>query len=153
MSPKRSHRLVHALFLATAAVPIGCANRHAVVASTGTSIGVEVAQNPANQTPHAKLGYQRLEVAIVPTNRSGDIDPGGANGPLDHGAADSTDVLMELRYSGIFSMGDGSGIYQRLAVGKNAVTESGAAVLFGRDNSGRLTESETVRRYLDALPQ
>ena len=50
----------------------GCTNnRHAVIAVTGTNIGVEISQNPANQSPQAKLGYQRSEVAIVPSNRSG----------------------------------------------------------------------------------
>ena len=48
----------------------GCqTSDHFVIASTGTVIGIEVSQNPANQKPQAKLGYNRSELAIVPTNR------------------------------------------------------------------------------------
>lgn len=112
----------------------GCAkNRQAVIAVTGTNIGVEIAQNPANQIPQAKLGYQRTEIAIVPTNRSGDVKPDVTGG----GASDVADVLMELKYSNIFSF-SGAGIYQRLAVGETAVKQPGAAFMFARDKHGEL---------------
>ena len=113
----------------------GCAtNRHAVLAVTGTSIGVEIAQNPATQIPEARLGYQRMEVAIVPTNRSARDEAGEAPG----GASNHANVLMELRYTGIFQGGPSSGIYQRLAVGTEAVRQPGAAALFLRDAEGKL---------------
>lgn len=105
-----------------------------VIAVTGTNIGVEISQNPANQTPQAKLGYQRTEIAIVPTNRPQD-DPADKK---VSGAQDTADVLMELRYAGIFSWGDTGGIYQRLAVGKEAVKQKGAAYMFARDSKGEL---------------
>jgi hypothetical protein len=137
--------------LAGALVATGCAaTRHAVVAATGTSIGVEIAQNPANQTPHAKLGYQRAEVAIVPTNRAAGADPGA----LGKGAAETTNVLMELRYSGIFSTGERSGIYQRLAVGKKAVKQPGAAVMFLKDHKGEVDEQAAAAlRSLITIPE
>jgi hypothetical protein len=113
---------------------VGCANnRHMVLASTGTNIGVEISQNPASQVPQAKLGYQRAELAIVPSNRSTkeDSEAGG-------GANEVADVLMEMRYRGIFSWGANSGIYQRLAVGKTAVSQPGAALLFAKADDGSI---------------
>lgn len=112
----------------------GCAGRHSIVAATGTNIGVEISENPQTQAPYAKLGYQRTEWAIVPTNRSAEKEPGAqGNGAKDHG-----DVLMELRYGGIFDMGPSSGIYQRLAVGSTAVIQPGAAFMFARDADGNI---------------
>jgi hypothetical protein len=114
----------------------GCSNqRHAVIASTGTNIGLELAQNPANQMPQGKLGYNRAELAIVPTNRSSDK----SSGETGNGAADVADVVMELKFSNIFS--GNSGIYQRLAVGKTAVSQAGAAFMFARDADGDLDPS------------
>lgn len=138
---------------------VGCngGGEHYVIASTATVIGVELSESPVSQLPQAKLGYNRAELAIVPTNRvecimdeSGEtpVPPaGGTPSPtgsllctptVGNGAADATDVLMELRYGGIFSGGEGDGIYQRLAVGSTAVTQPGAAFMFVRDNNGDL---------------
>jgi hypothetical protein len=112
----------------------GCAGRHSIVAATGTNIGVEISENPQTQAPYAKLGYQRTEWAIVPTNRSAEKEPGAeGNGAKDHG-----EVLMELRYGGIFDTGPSSGIYQRLAVGGTAVSQPGAAFMFARDADGSI---------------
>ncbi len=123
---------VFALVVVFLWMPAGCAaNRHAVIASTGTTIGLEVSQNPTNQIPEAKLGYNRAEFAYVPTNRSTNADPGR----VGEGAKDSANVLMELKYSNIFG-GDGSGIYQRLAVGDIAVKQPGATLMFLRDVQG-----------------
>lgn len=111
----------------------GCANsRHAVIAVTGTNIGLEISQNPANQMPQGKLGYQRSEVAIVPSNRSGKAEPGDKAG----GASDVANVLMELRFTNIFSF-NRSGIYQRLAVGETAVQQS--VFMFARDERGEIS--------------
>ena len=132
----------------------GCTNnRHAVIAVTGTNIGVEISQNPANQSPQAKLGYQRSEVAIVPSNRSGGIEPAGTS-TVGHGASDVADVLMELRFSNIFSINT-SGIYQRLAVGKTAVRQRGAAFMFARDQMGNLDSNtaDAISRALQSIPE
>jgi hypothetical protein len=117
----------------------GC-NRynHQVIAATGTSIGVEVSQNPATQVPQAKLGYQRAELAIVPTNRSAEKSTTTGNS-MGEGAKDHGEVIMELRYGGIFDTGKSSGIYQRLAVGKVAVSQPGAAFMFAKDDEGALS--------------
>jgi len=124
----------------------GCAARHTVVSSTGTTLGVEISQNPQTQMYQAKLGYNRGEIAIVPTNRSADKEPaadGSTNVVNNGGARDSTDVIMELRFAGLFSTGENSGLYQRLAVGSNAVKQPGAAFMFAKGHGGQL-DSNTV---------
>ncbi len=129
-----------------------------VIASTGTVIGVELSQNPANQNPQAKLGYYRSELAIVPTNRGNCerkpdgtfecADPQGAGG-----AKDTTDVLLELRYGGIFDLGKSSGIYQRLAVGSTAVSRPGASLMFAKNSEGEVTlEAEKVMAAVNKVP-
>lgn len=118
----------------------GCGqNRHMVLASTATNIGVEISQNPATQSPQAKLGYQRVELAIVPSNRTtkDDVTDTTSKG---NGAKDVADVVMELRYGGIFDLGATSGIYQRLAVGSIAVQQPGASLMFAKDASGTVTK-------------
>jgi len=126
----------------------GCAGRQAVIAVTGTVIGVEISQNPANQSPQAKLGYNRGEIAIVPTNRSAKEDA-GTHGA---GAKDVGDVLMEIRYGGIFDTGPSSGIYQRLAVGSTAVSQPGASIMFAKDADGKITnETKEVLKSLETI--
>lgn len=116
----------------------GCqSSRYYLLASTATNIGVEISQNPANQSPQAKLGYQRAELAIVPTNRSAEDSSTNSKGD---GAKDVPDVLIELRYGGIFDLGKSSGIYQRLAIGNTAVRQPGAAFMFARDADGNLSK-------------
>jgi hypothetical protein len=138
-SPDRFRSGVPALCLGLlwlAAGLSGCAGtHHKVLAATGTNIGVEITQNPATQAPTAKLGYQRTELAIVPTNRSG--EPATA-GSAASSARDAADVVMELRYGGIFDLGATSGIYQRLAVGTTAVQQPGAAFMFAKGADGKL---------------
>jgi hypothetical protein len=102
-----------------------------VIAATGTVIGLEVAQ-AATGSPALKLGYDRAELAYVPTNRR--VDTNGAV----TGADVTAEVLMELRYGGIGSTAGNTGIYQRLAVGKTAVTQAGAALMFAKGNDGEV---------------
>jgi len=138
------------LIIVVASIICGCANRHAVVAVTGTNIGLEISQNPANQTPQAKLGYNRGEVAIVPSNRAANEEPGSQGG----GAADVADVIMELKFSNIFSFNT-SGIYQRLAVGSTAVRQPGAAFMFAKDQKGNIDSStaEAINKALSTIPE
>jgi hypothetical protein len=127
----------------------GCAGRQSVVAVSGTVIGVEISQNPANQSPQAKLGYNRGEIAIVPTNRSANEEAGTSLG----GAKDVGDVIMEIRYGGIFDTGPSSGIYQRLAVGPTAVSQPGASVMFARDANGDISpQAAAVLQSLQTIP-
>lgn len=105
----------------------GCTTRQTVIAATGTVIGVEITQNPATQLYGAKLGYNRGELAIIP---SGKTEQGGS-------ASDTADVIMELRYGAMFSFTESS-LYQRLAVGKVAVAQPGAALMFAKSPDGKL---------------
>lgn len=143
MNASRAFRASRFLLSLCAFVPACTQQDHYIIASTGTVIGVEVAQHPANQTPQAKLGYNRSELALVPTTRPpcairddktidcGTIEDGGD-------LKDVPDVLMELRYGGIFDLGGSSGIHQRLAVGRTAVRQPGAALMFAKDSDGGL---------------
>jgi hypothetical protein len=139
-------RYLHGTVTAVALIFVsGCSTNqeYYVIAATGTVIGVEVSQNPATQTPQAKLGYNRGELAIVPSNRppclvDGSKTPPVQCGALHQGAKDVPDVLMELRYGGIFDTGPSSGIYQRLAVGEVAVAQPGAALMFARNAEGQI---------------
>jgi hypothetical protein len=97
----------------------GCATHNKVLVATGTVLGLEVAQNPATGMYQARLGYNRAELALVP------VDPTNSYTP---------DVLTELRMTGLLSFD--VGIYQRLAVGPNAVSQIGAAALFSKDSKG-----------------
>lgn len=107
----------------------GCATHNKVLVATGTIFGLEVAQNPATGMYQAKVGYNRAEIALVPTNPTNGYTP---------------DVLTELRMNGILSFD--MGIYQRLAVGPNAVSQIGAAALFSKDAKGNINSN-----ILDAL--
>lgn len=97
----------------------GCATSNKVLVATGTVIGVEIAENPSTGLYQAKLGYNRGEIALVPTTN-----------------AYVPDVLVELQYAGLFSRS--GGIYQRLAVGPNAVTQPGAMAMFLKDSNGKV---------------
>lgn len=111
----------------------GCAiDRNYVVTGTGTVLGVQIAENPATQLYEAKFGYSRAEVALVPTN--------------------GVSVLMELRYSGIFSRN--GGIYQRLAVGDSAVRQPGAAFMFAKDAGGNISSNvaNAIAQKIDKIP-
>jgi hypothetical protein len=129
-----------------------------VLAVTGTNIGVDISQNPATQSPQAKLGYQRTELAIVPTNRSTQADPFSTNAGKDSashgGAKDVANVIMELRYGGIFDTGPSSGIYQRLAVGTEAVRQPGASLMFAKDVDGKISnDTANALKALESVPK
>lgn len=149
-------------------VQLGCSiDRHTVIASTGTNLGVELTADQSTQTPRMKVGYNRSELALVPTNRSTEEEAGSriasalcksccGDGSIcttpekcqailgairDGGAVDTAEVLMEIRMSGgiLFSgISDGS-LYQRLAVGKTAVQQPGAALMFAKSPKGEIT--------------
>jgi hypothetical protein len=130
------------ILLAAIAALAGCAStKDSVVAATGTVLGVEVAQNPATQLYHAKLGYSRTELAFVPT------DKGQTNGGANH----TGDVIMELRMHNLFS---GGGVYQRLAIGNTAVSQPGASFMFAKGADGSLDPktAEAVAESLKSIP-
>lgn len=114
----------------------GCGGmKHSVIVSTGTVVGVSVSQNPATQLYEAKLGYGRAEFAYV---------PGNTNNP-----ASVPDVMMEMRVYNIFA---GGGIYQRLAVGKNAVAQPGASIMFAKDATGVISSNALHSITHPAIP-
>ena len=100
----------------------GCTSLHSVITSTQTGLGISVSENPSTQLYELRLGYFRNEVAIV---------PGSTNCP-----ASVPDVLMEIRMENIIK---GGLVYQRLAVGPNAVSQPGAAYLFAKDANGAVS--------------
>lgn len=107
------------LSILAALILSGCTTNRTVLVATGTVLGIEVAQNPSTGLYHAKLGYNRAELALVPTDTTNKYTP---------------DVLTELKMTGLLSF-DAS-IYQRLAVGPQAVSQIGAAALFSKDANG-----------------
>jgi len=107
----------------------GCANtQNSVVAATGTVIGVELGTQQGTGTPTGVLGYRRAEFAHVPTNRGSGNNGGGVK--------DVANVVMELHYDGALS--NNGSIYQRLAVGTEAVQAGSAAVLFAKKSDGTM---------------
>ena len=106
----------------------GCRNaamRPAVLAFTGTNFGLEVSQNVATQTPQMKLGYNRGEVAIVKDERE--------------------NVLMEFGYGGA-----AHNLYQRLAVGKEAVKAVAASSMFTKDDTGKVSPEAAIAAKANA---
>jgi hypothetical protein len=106
----------------------GCSSlKNNVIVSTGTFLGAQIAENPASQLYEAKFGYGRAEFAII---------PGNTNAP------DTVpDVIMEIRMDNILK---GGAVYQRLAVGKNAVNQPGASLMFAKDATGNLNPAVAV---------
>lgn len=102
----------------------GCTNLHSVITSTQTGLGVSVSENPSTQLYELRFGYFRNEFAFV---------PGDTNCP-----SSVPDVLMEIRMENIIK---GGLVYQRLAVGKNAVMQPGAALLFAKGADGSVDAS------------
>ena len=112
----------------------GCESMpRSVVAATGTNIGLEISQNPATQAPQMKLGYNRGEVALVGEKAYDD---------------DVANVLMELRYGG--SDDTHPGIYQRLAVGRTAVKQSGASFMFLKNPDGTFPSATAIQNANEA---
>lgn len=130
--------------LAAATLAAGCAEQgYSVIATTATSVGLEISQAPTTRAPQFVLGYRRAEHAFVPTDRPSDAKTAaGVEGV--RGSERSADVLMELRYGGGYGDGVDSAIYQRLAVGRTAVSQPGAALLFLKGPDGT-TSPEAVR--------
>lgn len=98
-----------------------------VLVTTSTILGFELAQNPANQMYQLKFGYARMELALVPTN--------GVN------------VLTEIQFKDITGRG---GLYQRMAVGTEAVKQS--MFMFAKDATGNIN-SQAVNAILQATRQ
>ena len=120
--------------LFSAALLSGCSTPHMVIVNTGTVLGVAVAENPGTGLYEARFGYARTEFAYVPSNRARSTNETNLGG----GAKDVANVLMEVRMENIFK---GGLVYQRLAVGEEAVRQPGAALLFARSPDGTVDQS------------
>ncbi|MEM0928073.1 MAG: hypothetical protein AAGI89_02165 [Pseudomonadota bacterium] len=121
-----------------------------LLATSSTVIGVKLEQSPTTQTPVGEFGYVRSEVAFVPTDHGKCVrkDDNTWDCPPGASAKNAPNVLMELRYNGIFSFD--SSMYQRLAVGDIAVTQPGAAFMFAKGRGGQL-EPQNATAVAEAL--
>ena len=116
----------------------GCAAPNCIVTTAQSVLGISVAENPATQLYEARAGVVLNQIAVVPCSTNGT------------GTLIVPDVIQEFRVQNLFA---GGMVYQRLAVGANAVNQPGASVMFAKDGSGTLgTNSiETVVNQLNTL--
>jgi len=146
MNPDDRSCRAHCGALAMLAVLLtGCqANKENVLAITTTVIGVQLHQKDADKTPELKVGYARTEFAFVPTDKGG-----------DGSSTNSAEVLMEINAQGNIALGTAyqGGIYQRLAVGKTAVSQPGAWFMMSKDANGTLNpaNAEAIQKATEAI--
>lgn len=96
--------------------PLNC-----VFVGSGTTLGFDVSESPATQTPQATLAYKRVEIAVVPVTTNG-ITP---------------DVIMDFSFhSDLDLFSSYGGIYSRIAVGPNATTQLPAALMMSKSRNG-----------------
>lgn len=121
---KTSFLLIPALLML-----VGCAAlKDKTVVTTATVLGVSLAQNQGTGMYEAKLGYCRAEFVLTDTN--------------------NTDILMEFKTSKLFSFTDNGGIYQRLAIGKAAVSSPASTAMMLKDRNGNVDQNSlsTIQR-------
>ncbi len=139
--------------LAALAAGGGCSDRvlrESVLASTQSTIGLAVGQNPRTGLYEGSLGFARAETFIVPTGKrvvnargEGGADDADAAAAMTSARADTTpEVLGEILTDGEFGPGAGVGgalgrvgVYQRLAVGRVAVCTPAAIALLAREGA------------------
>lgn len=125
----------------------GCKSQTCVVTATATGIGLRASYDQKTQMPLGELGYIHTAVAIVPTDRQAD----GETIKESATAASSTDVINEISFNNFFSFWNENGIYERIAVGKNAVSQPGAVALFAKNNGGNMDANSV--KALEAIYQ
>lgn len=151
MKKQTKHQLcLTGLAAGTALLLAGCAaNKDNVLAVTATVIGVQIHQKDTDKTPEMKVGYARTEFAYVPTDKRSDTNSAAGS------AANSAEVLMEINAQGNVGLGTAyqGGVYQRLAVGKTAVSQPGAAFMMAKDSNGTLnpTNAEAIQKAVAAI--
>jgi hypothetical protein len=141
---------VTTLLLALGALA-GCQTgaRTAIVASTGTVLGIEASQSPVSSSPQATIGFKRAEFTYVPVTPIAPAEPKEVCGTTGEGAAmcinvpnveyAAPNVLTELYYETVLS----NRLYQRMAVGDIAVKQGGAALIFAKGPDGELDAAAT----------
>ena len=116
----------------------GCRNINCVVANADTGIGIKFDYNPTTNLPQGQVAFLHASNIIVPTNRVSDDTAKVATG---NGASDSVDVISEISFTSFFAFWNSNPtIYERLAVGKNAVNAPGAVAMMAKSSSGSLTQ-------------
>lgn len=108
----------------------GCASPNSVVTTAQSVLGISVSENPATQLYEARAGLVLSQIAFVPCNTNGGFVP---------------DVIQEFRINNIFT---GGLVYQRLAVGKSAVEQPGASLMFSKDASGNVSANAVQQLQL-----
>lgn len=107
--------------------PLNC-----VFVGSGTTLGFDVSQNLATQSPQATLAYKRVEFVVVPVTTNGT----------------TPDVIMDFSFkTSIFT--SAGGIYSRIAVGPNATTQIPAALMMSKDHNGAFVQTN----LLNVMPQ
>lgn len=167
----------HPAMLALVLLPLSgaaCSDRllrESVLASTQSTIGLSLGQNPRTGLYEGTLGYARGELFLVPTGKrvvnasgeAGNSDPAAAAAMTSDHADTTPEVLGEIMADGAFPLDAGRpggaagppvrvGVYQRLAVGRLAVSTPAAIALMARD--GLATPAAQAReadRTLDDL--
>ena len=119
-------------------VASGCRNVNCVSANADTGIGIKFGYNPINNLPEGQVAFLHGSHLIVPTNRVSDDTDKIATGA---GASDSVDVISEISFTSFFAFWNSNPtIYERLAVGKNAVNAPGAVAMMAKSADGSLTQ-------------
>ena len=98
----------------------GCATQNPIVTSAQSVLGISVSQNQTTQMYEARAGIVLSQVAIVPCATNGTA---------------CVPVIQEFKVNNLFA---GGLVYQRLAVGVDAVSQPGAAAMFAKNSSGVL---------------
>jgi hypothetical protein len=112
----KTSRLLKPVLMAAVLAMTGCAAlKDHVFVNTETVLGISICQSAASGSPEARLGYARVEIALAPTN---------------------SEVLTEFQFKNAFSFTAGPGLYQRMAIGKDAVEQSWP--MFCKDNNGNM---------------
>lgn len=124
------------ILVMAAALLAGCAAPNSIVTTAQSVLGISVSENPATQLYEARAGIVLSQIAFVPVN---------TNAP---GFVPS--VIQEFRVNNLFA---GGMVYQRLAVGTDAVTQPGASLMFAKDASGNLSTNalQSVISHLESL--
>ncbi|HYE03056.1 MAG TPA: hypothetical protein VD963_07455 [Phycisphaerales bacterium] len=151
----QSRRAATLIALAACAPP-ACSSpaaRENVLAHTETMLGLSITENPATRSYQGRLGYGRHELFHVPTSKlvaGGEhVTSGAPVGPAPvtfNDPASVPDVLAEIQVGGTLR---GSSqkvrLYQRLAVGSNAVRSPAASLMMAPDD----VSASRARRDLD----
>lgn len=137
----------------------GCSDtllRETVLANTETMVGVAVAQDSRTNMYQGRAGYFRHELFLVPTSKR--VAASGESGVAESNDPGSTpEVLGEIMADGAIASPVGGrdpvrvGVYQRLAVGKLAVTSGAAIALLARDAATAAGTQASTDRSLEDL--